>query len=494
MPSFTDLPPELLQLIAGTCPASDILALCRTCRHLNETCNIPAVFQMSFERHLPDLTSTTFSNRSTLVRFMQRYVDGPTKPCQRNEGPRMTWLCLAMAVSRLQHVLSELQGVASSISFGGNPFHEDKHKLLSGSIGFLATLPIWGYTAVCDFSLVTALEDLYPLVFGVLRWNHLNTDHSVGGESPLQFAFCLVMSSLEVCQSPGVYDLTHKKKNTVFHNDNYVCVKSHYDGTKMGQEYGNFQESWIGKQTFALLLIDLIARNFRCVAGSESSYFTLLRNLRLVTRKDMVPTELPNPRKIEFLGSWYFTDAKGKEEVEHVTWVGATSLRPRFPLLTPHLIGIPGKRGRYLQPFTGDEWWSWYTTRVRDLSRRLDEGEWSGTYIRNLHNLRSRRKLGPPLERIRFRKTSIDSDTYAVEAPEGVDDVGTFTLHGEVKVSDMGCIVHLRKQYASAVHHWRGLLTPLGICGGSYLPGPVHRGAIGYFWLWKREWVGDVDK
>lgn len=52
MAAITNLPIELLQLIAGRCSASDIIALSSTCRYLNRACDSPAVFQMSFELYV----------------------------------------------------------------------------------------------------------------------------------------------------------------------------------------------------------------------------------------------------------------------------------------------------------------------------------------------------------------------------------------------------------------------------------------------------------
>lgn len=52
MVALTDLPLEVLQLIAGICSVPDILALSKTCRYLNKACDAAAVFRMSFERHV----------------------------------------------------------------------------------------------------------------------------------------------------------------------------------------------------------------------------------------------------------------------------------------------------------------------------------------------------------------------------------------------------------------------------------------------------------
>lgn len=88
---------------------------------------------------------------------MDGYVDGPNKPCQRNEGPKMTWLCLAMAIARLPGVEADLERlagpIASTVKIRGNltltmrrppQLSEDTKASLQGLIALLSTLPIWG--------------------------------------------------------------------------------------------------------------------------------------------------------------------------------------------------------------------------------------------------------------------------------------------------------------------------------------------------------------
>ncbi|KAI0852821.1 hypothetical protein F5Y00DRAFT_226163 [Daldinia vernicosa] len=477
MPAITDLPVELLQIIAGRCTALDILALSRTCRIINEACDTAAVFRMSFQLYLPELTSATFGNKAALVHFMDGYIHGPNKPCQRNEGPKMTWLCLAMAVARLPGVEADLEKlaepIASTVKVCGKlaltmrrppQLSEDTKAALQGLIALLSTLPIWGYTTACNSGVAAILDNLCPSLFS--RSKDLNTnriDQCIGGENPLQFAFCLVLSKLEKwCQSRA-HDLSINLPVT---NSYIAIIKKIYDGNTLNKGYDKFQNSWIGRQTHALLLIELIARNI---------YWDGL--------------EIPNPRNIEFIGSWYFESGQEEEEdVEHGTWMRATSLRARFPLPTPSLISVRGKKGRYFYPFAGDGWWSWYTTRVRDLANEV-VGEWCGSFA---YSLRPRARMGRPIT-ICFRKTNTDGDTYSLEASDGVDDIGPFSLLGEVNTSPMACTVRLRMQYPSTTMEWRGLVTPLGICGGcyNYIPTEPQTSAsraIGYFWLWKKEW------
>lgn len=88
---------------------------------------------------------------------MDNYVDGSNKPCQRNEGPKLTWLCLAVAVSRLPDTLPELERLTepltSSVKIRGGlrllmrkpqQLDNDSKGSLQGLMAFLCTLPIWG--------------------------------------------------------------------------------------------------------------------------------------------------------------------------------------------------------------------------------------------------------------------------------------------------------------------------------------------------------------
>ncbi|KAI1379657.1 hypothetical protein F4677DRAFT_442631 [Hypoxylon crocopeplum] len=509
MPTLTNLPTELLQLIAGRCSAPDILALSLTCRHLNKACDGAAVFQMSFESHLPEIASPAFKDGSALVRFMRSYIDGPKKPCQRNEGPKMAWLCLAVAISRLPDASSELEQILSHMKSSNYlrleslQLDDDTKVSLRGLIAFLATLPIWGCMSIDAAangspSVPALLDELCPVFFSQMSsMKPLRIDQSLGGEHPLQFAFCLAMSNLEVWQLYTVHKQTVEDPGSTFipaTNILLSVVKGNYEGTTLGSEYNEFQGSWIGKQTHALLLIALVARNIYYLSkGAKPSLFVRFLNLGLINRDTTVETHLPNPKKVKFLSPWYFAanKEKGEKDSAYGTWIGDTLFRPRFPLVAPNLVAVQGKRGRHFYPFAGDEWWSWYTTRVRDLAKRLDEGEWCGTYTYKLH-LGGR--VDPPMERIRFRKTSTDGDSYSVEALDAIDGIGTFTLRGEVNASDVACTVHLRKQYSTHQFDWEGLVTPLGICGGYYSAGHRASRPLGYFWLWKREWVNDADE
>lgn len=478
MAVITDLPTEIIQLVAGRCPAADIIALSQACRRLRQACDNAAVFQISFELHLPKVSSPAFKDKNGLVRFMTAYVDGPKKPCQRNEGPKMTWLCLAVAIHRLPEISVELGRLSSSVNVHAAlkppQMGDDTKEALRGVIAFLATLPIWGCAEACDPKVTALLDYMCPLLLSQSPdLKSLRIDQSLGGEHPLQFAFSMVMCNLKKRQPIKTYDIIGDPRSVFIPSTSQLLtvVKSSYDGRPMGPEYDTFRGSWIGKQTHALLLMTLISRNV---------YHVL---------KATIPTRLPNPNMIEFISPWYFTGGKGKYDGYTAgTGAGATFLRPRFPLLTPNIIAPQSGKGRYFYPFAGDEWWSWYTTRVRDLARRLDEGEWYGTYT---YDLQLGGRVDSPMQGIRFRRTATNGDKYSVEALDGTDGVANFTLSGEVDASDAECRVRFRKRYHSRGINWAwdGLITPLGICGRWDPPGAHGSRPAGYFWLWKREWA-----
>ncbi|KAI5868195.1 hypothetical protein GGS23DRAFT_608781 [Durotheca rogersii] len=471
MVALVDLPYEVLQLIAGKCSALDILALGRTCRRLRDACDSAAVFLMSFEHHLPELSSTAFEDGRALVRFMKKYVDGPRTPCQRFEGPKMTWLCLAVAICRLPIVLQELEHQQSSVIARTKPEPQQLDQVtkesLQGIVGFLATLPIWGYPTACNSEIATILDGFCPLFFSPsAQYEPLRINRAFRDEFPMQFAFCLALCSLRHISGedgPGRTSLPPVSSGLLL-----MLVKRHYEGTALGPDFEKFRGSWIGKQTHALLLILLVSRNIYHVS--------------------QVRPQLPDPRKVEYIGSWYFAGDQ-RDDDEHEAFAGAGSLRPRFPILTPNRIAFGGERGRYFYPFAGDEWWSWYTTRVRDLVGRLDEGEWCGAYTYGLY-LGGR--MDPPMQKIRFRKTEIDGDKYSVEALDAEDGIAPFTLRGEVNASGQACTIRLKKRYPTHGFDWEGLVTPLGICGAYFPVGIQRTGPLGFFWLWRRDWMNDT--
>ncbi|KAI0598225.1 hypothetical protein F4775DRAFT_186920 [Biscogniauxia sp. FL1348] len=517
---LVDLPVEIIQLIAGCCPALDILALGRTCRHLRFACDDAAVFQHSFETSLlSEPSSPSFQDKNALIRFMKAYIEGGRIPCQRHNGPVRTWACLAVAVSRLSTVTSKLARAASIVKINATlesqQLGRDTKELIQGLVGFLSTLPVWGYAGACNAEIAAILDSLCPVFFSQrTSMQHLRIDRSLGDEYPIRFAFCLSLSGLQAD------DWRRTVPQSTESGDPRVplgpgtdallsIVRSVFHGAAVGPGYETFVTSWIGRQTHALLLTALITRNLQYVAQHGQPGLLAL-GLGIAHGARTIQPRVLNPAKIEFINPWYFStkvvygydhqtdDSENNQPVGHMSNLNistpsrtsGSSLRPRFPILDPNFVRFRGNvndKGRYFYPFAGDDWWAWYTTRVRDIARRLDEGEWYGYYTYGL-NLAG--QVDDPMERIRFRRTSCQGDTYSVEALECFDGVGPFTLRGYVNASDTGCSVRIEKQYAGHGFTWIGQVTPLGIIGEYRFP-QSHR-PYGYFWLWKRSWMDDA--
>ncbi|KAI1209361.1 uncharacterized protein F4807DRAFT_467628 [Annulohypoxylon truncatum] len=457
------LPVELIQLIAGWCPASDILALSRTCRHLNTVCNTAAVFEMSFQNHLPKLTSTAFKDKTALVQIMRNYIDRPRTTGQQYEGPRMTWLCLAVAVSRFPDSLSELRRIASTVKFDEKYKYvvdEDTEKSLRGLISFHATLPIWGYTTPWLGYTLRILQLLF------ISRRLLRCD----SETFLRFSFVLAMNTLETHESGGPNG----------------GVPYEYARTFLfrAARQPEFNEAWIEKQTWALHIMDFMARkiHFTSVHGGAGRPIHIPNTNSVIWVLLQVPVQLPDPKKIELFDSWH---SGGRSKMENTRQKGFTPLQPRFPLITPSLVAQKEKSGRYFDAFCGYEWWSWYNARVRDLFRSFDEGEWCCSYVYFLKGNDYRPE--PTLKGIRFRKVTANGEEYSVEVPDGAAPDAVRRMRGRVIVRDVYHTFEFtpRQNYLGE-HRLMGSITPLGICGIDH----GAPGIYGSFWLWRSEWMG----
>ncbi|KAH9903944.1 hypothetical protein F4778DRAFT_73315 [Xylariomycetidae sp. FL2044] len=504
MTGLTDLPLEIFQLIAGKCSAVDILSLSRTCRSLHVACDEATVFQSSLESHLPQLTSAAFQDSQALLRFMRPLIDGPQDPPERDgESSARVWLCLAVAMDRISMAACELDRLASSVkvhaTFESQQLGQDTKEALQGVIGFLATLPVWGYARICSTSIAATLESLCPIFFSERpAMQYLRIDRSLGGKGPLQFAFCLALSSLSKDSSwPGGSEDGSNNSILPFGPDTgslFTIVKAAFEGEGLGPGYREFKDSWISRQTHAALLLVIIARHIRDDPQRRYSSGVLSRVFG-IAQPPAPPRErprLPDPKKIAYIPSWYYDEPEEIEHQEETDRPSSTdgTRRVRFPLLTPSLATIHGNvsdKGRYFYPFAGDDWLAWYSMRVRDLANRLDEGQWAGCYT---YGLSPRGRIDPPMERIRFQKTDVDGSNYSIEATDCYDGLGAFSLRGQVNVTDSAGTVLLHKSYVG-MHSfvWQGWVTPLGICGTYRAPGqPLHY-ALGFFWLWKKEWA-----
>lgn len=137
-------------------------------------------------------------------------------------------------------------------------------------------------------------------------------------------------------------------------------------------------------------------------------------------------------------------------------------------------------------PFANGSWGLWYKHRTRAMMDELDSGEWQGVYT---YGLETQSRVDPPMQRIRFQKSSSPSqggDRVDICAMDCVDNVGAFRLDGHLDL--VTCNLSLRKRYLGRHHFsWRGAVTPLGITG-YYFSGQNERDPLGVFWLWKRDW------
>ncbi|KAI0484967.1 hypothetical protein GGR56DRAFT_616360 [Xylariaceae sp. FL0804] len=503
MAPFLNLPLELLQLIVGTCPARDILRLSQTCRALRLACLDPVVFQRSFEIYIPDPVSPVLGDKSTLVHILKVYVDGPRRPCRRNEDPGRTWLCLAVAASQLSLATRELERLASSVklhaTLESQQLGRDTRESLQGVIGFLSTVPVWGYTTICNANLAATLDSLCPIFFSrAPALLPLRIDQSLGIEHPIRFTFCLALSGLQAdnWNQPNLGSTETGDPRIPLGPGTdalQAVVKAVFEGGRTGPDYASFSFSWIGKQTHALLLAVLITRNLQYVSrDGQPGVLGWILGLTTAGASRRIQIRLPRPEKIEFYSPWYFDNLR--DGAGDHAGVQDTKLHPRFPILSPKLSkvrGIPNDRGRCFYPFAGDDWWAWYRARVRDMTQRVDEGEWYGHYT---YGISLAGRVDGPMERICFKKTKTSGDVYTIEAKDCSDSIGRFNLSGELNSAGILGSVRLKKTYTETHHSftWDGLVTPLGMLG-RYYHEFVHglAGASGYFWLWKIEWMDD---
>ncbi|KAI1335052.1 hypothetical protein F5Y15DRAFT_260205 [Xylariaceae sp. FL0016] len=503
MAAITTLPLELLQQIAAWCTAPDILRLSQTCRTLHLACHDATVYQQSFELHVPNPTSASFCDATNLVNFLKQYVEGPRRPCQRNDGATKTWLCLAVAAVRIPIAGLELERMVSSVklhaTLESRNLGDDTKESFRGVIGLLATLPVWGYTKTCNASIAASLDSLCPILFSTASpMQPLRIDRSLGHEFALQFSFCLALSGLQsdnwnqpilgstatgdprIPLGPGTDALQ-------------AVIKAVFEGERAVPGYSAFQGTWAGKQTHALLLAILITRNLQYVSRNGApGILGWILGLTTAGTGRRVQARVPNPSRIKFFSSWYTSnhqESSGDHD-EHHLWVNDASLRPRFPLLNPSLVTYRGNmndKGRYFYPFAGDDWWSWYTTRVRDIADTIDSGEWYGYYT---YGISLAGHIDGPMERIRFQTNRDSVSGLQVEAADCVDAIGGFALKGEISTSNNIGYVRLVKRYEFHRFLWLGTITPLGILGAWYHPTRTQV-ATGYFWLWKSEWMDD---
>ncbi|KAI0900042.1 hypothetical protein F4806DRAFT_276950 [Annulohypoxylon nitens] len=455
-PVFTKLPNELIQLIAGYCRASDILALSRTCRRLHEACDITFIFEVSFKNNLPTLNTTAFQDKTALVRFVKNYVNGTNKYDHGQKDRRMMWICMALAASRIPHAWSEIKEIAKALTCKGWVLNKDTEMSLRGPLGFLATLPIWGYTK--QLNRVIDLDHVFT-----------SLEKQVGEHSHkalLQLAFLSTIRTLE----------TH----TTLHRNTMIldCATSYREisFTKRTSD-----ERLMIRSKWALLISGRMARLIRHESAHDGAFHADPATGRYVRVK--VPDYLPNPRKIQFLD---FSHFKEGDKAEHAQDKRPMSPQPTFPLLTPDLAAHEGRVCGYFDAFSGAEWSSWYSARVQKLLTSLDKGEWCCAYI----------NITPDgciveatLTGIYFREIPLgkQSKLYSIQVPDGQFPREASRLRRQVIV--LPWRHEIRMMSFSGVQAMLGSFTPLGISGIDLRRQGMSSVICGLFWLWKRDWA-----
>ena len=265
-------------------------------------------------------------------------------------------------------------------------------------------------------------------------------------------------------------------------------VRADYHSEDFTSSNQSFWLSWEGLHTRSLQLAGLMA------------YILKISGLEDTPRSDLIPL---------------LRDARSHSQSNLAT--ATASSRPsqlKIPLLEKTKGGSYGG-------ITGqsNSWQEWYTSRVRDLVNTIDEDEedeWYGYYVYTLTNTDNLNPIGskdPAMENIHFKRgrvpptpstttaaatakkrspsyTSLTPQKLPLEARDCQDGITrSFDFVGTV--SPATGIVSLRKNYLDA-HSWdyEGVMTPLGIVGEW---GKEDTGFNGYFWLWRRSWMGGGD-
>lgn len=178
-------------------------------------------------------------------------------------------------------------------------------------------------------------------------------------------------------------------------------------------------------------------------------------------------------------------------------------------LLLPCLPNIPfSSFTDFPIPFSGNPFQNPEKSYLTAMTSKsfLEDGEWMGCY--NYSPRLGSGQFDPPMTGIYFTTSTLEpedtdmaernngQDTGTLAAPDknrevvqvkasGTDNVGNFTLSGEIWSSGM---IDMKKTYVAPTLHswdWAAWMTPFGMVG-FWGHGQAH---YGYFWLWKRAWT-----
>lgn len=316
--------------------------------------------------------------------------------------------------------------------------------------------------------------------------NHWRTKANIWSEKKLlaqkqlslQLAFTMSLGLIHPwnwsnvsAEAPEYHSLAHR-------------VKADYHGEDFTSSNQSFWLSWEGLHTRSLQLAGLMA------------YILKTSGLEDTPRSDLIPL---------------LRDKTSQSNSTTVPASSSPSSQLKIPLLEKTKGGTHGGiTGR------SNSWQEWYASRVRDLVNTIDDDsddddEWYGYYVYTLTSTDNRNPIGskdPAMENIHFKlgrppptaaaaakkrspsSTPLTPQKLPLEARDCQDGITrSFDFVGTVAPATG--IVSLRKNYVDA-HSWdyEGVMTPLGIVGEW---GKEETGFNGYFWLWRRSWMGGGD-
>lgn len=256
-----------------------------------------------------------------------------------------------------------------------------------------------------------------------------------------QQAFCLALGLLQTQVLNNIGLMTYHLSDLVTWDEQRAA-------------FFGFRESWGGRQTIALLVQAVLAHLLRSsFAGRRAS------------------TYLPSPERLPL------------------------ATKALVPLPNPLL---PGEAERRFSAFSLTESWDrWNRAYVCRLADEVEDGEWYGFYTWDTSRSEATFLETGPIDNIRFRlgkkkplsNSEDDGNVYEVKANGCREPSGSFAFEGDFFEGSQSVV--LRKIHPDGIEHkLRGWFTPLGIAG---MLEPSPWVMPGWFWLWKREWMGEAE-
>ncbi|POS75008.1 hypothetical protein DHEL01_v206604 [Diaporthe helianthi] len=489
------LPEHLVHKVAISCGCDDILGLRHTCRTLHRALDSLGLWAEIARRRMDPPTNGT-PGRDVLIEMIKAQMNSNDSMTRDQDARRDAFLCLAVTIpprqrARIKATMGPLLARARIKGSGRGPEtapdrrpdQQDQQDQSGGG----PRPDQSGNSDVCDVDLGRALMAINPWTMRANIWSEKKL--LAQKQLSLELAFTMALGLIHPwnwsnvpAEAPEYQTLARR-------------VRADYHGEDFTSSNQSFWLSWEGLHTRSLQLAGLMAYILK-TSGLEdtprSDLIPLLRGATSQSNSVKAPTSSPSRPQL------------------------------KIPLLEKTRGGIHG--GIMGQ---SNSWQEWYTSRVRDLVNTIDEDdddEWYGYYVYTLTSTDNRNPIGskdPAMENIHFKlgrppptppppppPASISSATATatttkkrsspsstpqtpqklpLEARDCQDGITrSFDLVGTVAPSTG--IVSLRKNYVDA-HSWEyeGVMTPLGIVGEW---GKEETGFNGYFWFWRRSWMG----